>query len=88
MIDIIELAKKAGYDDATLSYHENQRIIERFAALYKQALIDSGELVEAEKVKVNAMICEKCGADRYQESCKGRNLLECPFMGLAARSEK
>lgn len=56
MIDIFELAKKAGWGDERKKYmsEKDWRIwcerIERFAALYKQALIDSGELVEAEKI--------------------------------------
>lgn len=55
MIDIIELAKKA-WPDIPAHWWERDRNeiaahVKDFAALYRQALIDSGELVEAEKAK-------------------------------------
>lgn len=67
MIDIIELAKKAGITKCYVGLSGvsiDASSIERFAALYKQALIDSGELVPAEKVKADAV-----DAERYRWLC-------------------
>lgn len=69
MINIIELAKKAARetDPDFVDFDPPERAVaglERFAALYRQALINSGELVPAEKVKADAV-----DAERYRWLC-------------------
>lgn len=49
MIDIIELAKKAEFTETDIKLTAIGYRLETFATLYRQALIDSGELVEVEK---------------------------------------
>ncbi len=73
-IDIIELAKNSPLSDHLWFNEPDEReAIEHFAALYKQALIDSGELVPAEKVKADAV-----DAARYRW-LRGGTLAKCNF---------
>lgn len=77
MIDIIELAEKIcgstsfGSGRVYRTFDDEQ--IERFAALYKQALIDSGELVELGTmdagmfVKLWGLACEKLTIEQRLE---------------------
>jgi len=64
--EIIELAKKADiHDELRLSERDLSSVeieyMERLLALHRQALIDSGELVPAEKVEA-----DKRDAERYR----------------------
>lgn len=66
MIDIIELAKNSTLGDHLWFNDSGERAaIHDFAARYKQALIDSGELVEAEKVEAEREECAKV-CDEYR----------------------
>lgn len=80
MIDIIELAKKAGaltevrsslnVDGDSIVFMPEE--VQRFAAIHKQALIDSGELVPAEIHYHDHVsfrkVCEVCQAfEKFKE---------------------
>jgi hypothetical protein len=51
----------------------------------KPSSIHEAEMPECVVVPVQPKyLCEKCGADRYKEDCKGADRMKCPMMGYAA----
>lgn len=76
--DIIEIAKKAKvwpikFEDVPLVEVYHERIL-NFAALYREALIASGEVVEREKVE-EAVKAEREECAKVCDAASGRNFV-------------